>query len=366
MQFGMTLPVHAAVKVPTYLLVWLVLSAPLASAGRFGSHITPKLDPKSDKVFFKKDYPDDLDAKGRHGDVKFNFPYPAVQDRHDYDKDYVKDENADDGQWKAQMEYDLLRTKISKDRDDYKKAKETEKQLRQELEAAQQKEAEAAQRAKDAEKKVAAAQAAASDSKEKAGKLAEEARAANETAAKQHEAVAKEHETEVEAAVQTVKKEMEDLKNCQQELAEARARLKELVEKGEGNSTSGEQGGADASRQEEASKEAATAELELKEAQAEAAKKEAEDAELKREIADEGAKHDEAEHEYQKESEHLKEVEHDMDAAAHRLRKFRKDLDTDGGAQHEAPVKGRASVYSPRTALAAAAMGAVLSCWIQV
>merc|ERR1719458_1841664 len=66
--------------------------------------ISPKLDPESDKVFF-------------------GHPYPAVQDTNEFDRDYVKDENNDGGEWKAQMDYDLLRTKLSKAQDDMEKAK---------------------------------------------------------------------------------------------------------------------------------------------------------------------------------------------------------------------------------------------------
>merc|ERR1719210_434775 len=88
------------------------------------TQVKPKLDPASDAVF-RKDYVHDLDPTG-HEKIKFNHPYPMVQDTNDYDKDYVKDENYDDGEWKAQMEYDLLRTKVAKEKDDYERAKAAE------------------------------------------------------------------------------------------------------------------------------------------------------------------------------------------------------------------------------------------------
>merc|ERR1719298_353246 len=75
--------------------------------------IEPELDPESDKKFFGKDYPDDRRAPTipHH---KFSHPYPTVQDSERYDKDYVEDSNDDGGYWKAQMRYDVAKTKLVK------------------------------------------------------------------------------------------------------------------------------------------------------------------------------------------------------------------------------------------------------------
>jgi len=73
--------------------------------------IAPALDPVSDKKFFKKDYPGDVRPKA--DTLHFHHPYPVVQDTNDFDKDFVKDENSDNGEWKAQTEYDRLRIKVS-------------------------------------------------------------------------------------------------------------------------------------------------------------------------------------------------------------------------------------------------------------
>merc|ERR1740130_429610 len=40
-------------------------------------------------------------------------PYPTVQDSEDFDKDFVKDENTDNGEYTAQSEYDSLRHKVT-------------------------------------------------------------------------------------------------------------------------------------------------------------------------------------------------------------------------------------------------------------
>merc|ERR1719460_2357442 len=119
--------------------------------GKGSSRIQPKLDPESHNFFFGKDYPNDMDSTG-HIKAKFGHPYPAVQDTDVFDKDYVKDENSDAGEWKAQMTYDLLRTKIAKQKDQYKKAKEAEDAASAEYDSARKKAGDAAQAAADAEK----------------------------------------------------------------------------------------------------------------------------------------------------------------------------------------------------------------------
>merc|ERR1719201_3176303 len=78
--------------------------------------LSPHLEPKSDKKFFDKDYPQDKRPVADKYYV-FNHPYPAVQDSGDYDKDFIKDENSDGGRWQAQMEYDTLRSQIQKAKD---------------------------------------------------------------------------------------------------------------------------------------------------------------------------------------------------------------------------------------------------------
>jgi len=77
--------------------------------------IVPALEPESDKKFMGKDYPDDL-RPGVHHFKRYDWdhPYPIVQEDNIYDKDYVKDENNDSGEWAAQHEYDVLRSKIAK------------------------------------------------------------------------------------------------------------------------------------------------------------------------------------------------------------------------------------------------------------
>merc|ERR1719230_184779 len=125
---------------------------------------------------------------------KWTAPYPKVQSPEKFDKDYVKDENADGGHWKAQMDYDTLKMK-------YYKQQQTVQDLAKQL-AAEKGEALSAEelaRIKDGEKAAAdnaAAQAAA-------------------------EAAAAKGEQDVIAAE-------EHLKDCQAALDAAKARLEEV------------------------------------------------------------------------------------------------------------------------------------------
>merc|ERR1712039_1068062 len=95
--------------------------------------INPRLDPQSHNKFFGSDYPHDVSpsAKG----LEFGHPYPAVMATDEFDKDYVKDENGDRGEWKAQFEYDTLRTKAQQEKEEQdaadKAAAEAEKELQE-------------------------------------------------------------------------------------------------------------------------------------------------------------------------------------------------------------------------------------------
>merc|ERR1719272_2877724 len=74
-------------------------------ASRAGIH--PGLDPVSDKKFYdgsRADYVTDL-RPHKDAPLHFSHPFPEVQDSNDYDKDYVKDENGDSGEFAAQEKY---------------------------------------------------------------------------------------------------------------------------------------------------------------------------------------------------------------------------------------------------------------------
>merc|ERR1719478_1688711 len=114
-------------------LVFLVFGQAQATVtlANHDAKINPPLrDVSSDKKFFgppfPADYPDDKRPAINHkilDQVKApGNPYPALQGQHEYDSDYVKDENSDKGAWQAQMEYDTLRRKLAGEESDEKRA----------------------------------------------------------------------------------------------------------------------------------------------------------------------------------------------------------------------------------------------------
>merc|ERR1712072_923930 len=104
----------------------------------------------SDKKFFDKDYP--WDKRPKVDVLHFKHPYPAVQDSGDFDSDYVKDENSDNGSWKAQTEYDRLRHKLAKEKADVARALEAKKKAEDELHDAVKKEKDQEEKKKKVEK----------------------------------------------------------------------------------------------------------------------------------------------------------------------------------------------------------------------
>merc|ERR1719327_273586 len=118
-----------------------------------GSRIVPELEPESDKKFMKKDLPDDRRPRVYH---QFEYPYPLVDDSEDYDADYVEDKNDDGGYWSAQMKYDALKNKLTKEVDELKDALRNLQRKKLVLDQISKREAEA-------EKKAEAAEAAEKD-----------------------------------------------------------------------------------------------------------------------------------------------------------------------------------------------------------
>jgi len=166
----------------------------------------PELKPESDAKFFKKDYPDDL----RPGVTKrfgFTHPYPAVQDSEDYARDFVKDENNDGGEWKAQMEYDNLRSKLQREYSDVIASEKNDAKEKHEFEEAQNANKKAEQEKAQAEQKAEAAR-----------------KRARETAD-----ALKRFEDEIQDAINKVEAEIKDLEGCKEKLAVARQQLKELM-----------------------------------------------------------------------------------------------------------------------------------------
>merc|ERR1712083_1199081 len=64
-----------------------------------------------------------LQSGRRSGRSKVDPVRMDLQAPSEYDKDYPKYENSDNGEWAAQMEYDQLRLKVRKDKEEADKAK---------------------------------------------------------------------------------------------------------------------------------------------------------------------------------------------------------------------------------------------------
>jgi hypothetical protein len=337
-------------------------------------HISPELEPGSDKKFFSKDYPWDKRPVADKYYV-FNHPYPAVQDSGDFDRDFVKDENSDGGRWKAQMEYDTLRSKI-------RKAKDKLADLKEKME----KEYQDWQRSKsDASK--------SSDQLEQAGKTASSARQAAEAAEKRVNDLEGHSSTKgtkvggsIGDAVKKVQDEMSDLEKCKKALAEAKKRLKNLLkEKEEFEKKKAaakkareewEKKKAEQEAAEEAAEKAAAEKAEKEgkkvEKKPKKPKKEAPEPEEEESTFDEAAwqkkldrekKHQaEALNKYEDELKDVKLTEDQLARAADNLRKFRRPpyVDDNGGVYNEPGKSGAFSAGLP-VAIVLAVLAAMMA-----
>jgi len=252
--------------------------------------IHPELSPVSDKKFFKDDYPSDLrpDAAKHH----FDHPFPTIQDSSHFDKDYVRDENDDGGEWAVQTEYDTLRNKLRREKEDVQRALKKLQEEEAELKDKMSKEELAEQKAK-------ALEAEAARIRRDAGIADTDANVTN---------------GEVGAAAGVVEKEVNDLEKCRKELAKVRAQLKKLLE---------ERDQRDATSADLAAKQKAIDDQEVD--------AEAEEGKLEEEVGKEEGDHREALKSLEEEKKDVVELEAKIEKAAQKLRKFRHDVDKDGG-----------------------------------
>ena len=282
-------------------------------------NINPSLHPADHKLFFDKDYPDDLRPKVIN---EFDHPYPTVQDSKDYDKDYVKDENNDNGEWTAQMDYDRLKNKLAREKDDVKKAKSKMDEEEWEYRQVQEFEKQAEEAAKKAEGDSAAAAGKAADAEGSAGDSA----------------------GSISAESAQVEKETDDLKGCEKQLAKAKKALKDLEE--EMASAEGRAGNAAGS---------------VSEAEALARSLEAKEAKLESTLDGETKTYDQLVKEYKISVKDLEQLEIDVDKAAKKLQKIRakdpslKDGEIGLNANHKSFAK---SAALPSVALLVAAISA--------
>lgn len=292
--------------------------------------ISPELRPASDKVFMKHDYPNDVQPQSRDA---FSFPHPVVQESDDYEKDYPKDENADNGEWKAQYDYDMLRGKVAKAKKAVAMASKEEME-----QAAKKREAEAAQ--KEATDEYDKAKAAATAKREDTARLKEEA---------DKEAKGKaENKKEVDEATDELEHQVTDLEKCKQELAAAQQKLKRLMEENEKRAKDKETAEKEMDAKQKAEYEEAMAkgkeaekqaqediaeqenQVKSAEAKADAAKKAK--SELDQKVQAKKQAYEAAAQEYEASSKELESMEKDLEKAEGKLRQYRhKQAGNDGG-----------------------------------
>jgi len=177
----------------------------------------------SSKKFFEKDYP--FDKRPKADPLHFNHPYPVVQDSSEYDSDFVKDENSDNGSWKAQETYDRLRAKLRKEKRDLAKALAKKNEEEDELKDAMKRH-EQQQREKDnASKEVERIKREEEDKKKKTP--IERILPGVKDPFKEPEP--KPEPKPVEVSTEETEKAMQNLEECKKQLAAARQRLKDLM-----------------------------------------------------------------------------------------------------------------------------------------
>merc|ERR1719253_705434 len=286
--------------------------------GEVHSGISPKLD-KSDKKFFGKDYP--WDKRPAVDVLHFKHPYPVVQDSGDFDRDYVKDENSDNGSWKAQMTYDRLRAKLRKEKRELAEALARKQSEEDGMRDALQRHDKAAKDFDEAAKRA---------ERRRAQRLERERLAREEARKKEPEVVPpkvkkvfekakrvvvpKDPSTDVEGATQDTEGAMENLEECKKQLADAREALKERMKELE---------------------DAKAAQEKANEALDEAMKKELSEKEhhavLKRQVSSEYKEYVEAKEAYERQSADVSKLEAQIKAAAAKVKAIRDAEDNSGG-----------------------------------
>lgn len=292
--------------------------------------LSPPLSPESHDKFFDHDYPDDQRVE-MHKGFSFQHPFPVVQDSEDYDKDYVKDENSDGGQWKAQNTYDQLRAAKSSKLLAAKRAWAAEMDLEKALEEAKKNRAAAEEAAKKAAEKAEESKKAAAAAEEKAKALSS----------------ADAMKEEIDASVKEVETDVTTLEDCKKKLAEAKEHLKALMKEKE------DKEGVRAVEAEQAQARALTAKESAEALSKEAAEKSAAASALAAKAPEEDSalatKISEAKEKAETAEKEASEGEGELRSAAIHLRGVRhSEVDDDGGVYyHHPPAPPAPAPYVP-------------------
>lgn len=303
--------------------------------------LSPELHPSSDKEFFAKDYPSDVHPKVDQELHKFEPPYPLIQDESQFDKDFVKDENSDGGEWKAQMQYDELRHKLREEQNDVKKAMENVDKVQTDLTEAEAKQKVAEEDAKKAEGEAKGARDKLDDAHGEVDKIKAKAGPGDN-----HEVV---------DATKKVEDKVDNLEDCKKELEDAKAKLEKLLE---------EQRAEDKKMEHKLTEDIEQAEADVKEAQAKKeaaeavqAEKEKTEATAEENVRNAQGEFDSATQDLEKEQAEAEKAEKDLAKATERLRKNRYNKGGEGGGGI-APDDGSSKGESPDSKRSGAAPSA--------
>jgi len=180
-------------------------------------------DPKiteTDKQF-AANYPEDKRPVAEKGILDKlrgpGVPYPALQNKDDFDRDFVQDENADKGAWQAQFEYDALRKKLAAEEAGVKRAEDRASREGRDADAAQRDDDEAGGRVRDAQKGA-----------DDAGKGEDEIKRAEDFDGPPSDEKLKELKKAVDAAEERFAKEKKEFEECERQLAEAKKDIEDL------------------------------------------------------------------------------------------------------------------------------------------
>jgi hypothetical protein len=303
--------------------------------------ISPTLEPESSKKFFGKDYP--ADHRPKVDVLHFKHPYPIVQDSGDYDKDFIKDENADNGHWKAQQEYDRLRHKLLKEKKEAQDALEKRRKEEADLKRAMEQHKKNLEKAKleDDKKKAATADV----KKDLVDKDAQREKSAgwnwpgwnwgwpdwkwswpSSTTAAPPTAAA--GGTGISEATKEVEQEVKSLEECKKELEAAREKLKALTKE-----------------LEEAEEKRSKADAIVDEAQNKASDLGKKADQFKDARDQEKVDYAKAREEYSKQQALVEEMKKDLAIAAARVKKYRDAEDSTGGVYNTEPAR-RSGTFS--------------------
>lgn len=319
------------------------------------AHISPKLDPESSDKFFKKDYP--FDKRPVADPFHFKHPYPVVQDSGDYDRDFVKDENSDNGNWKAQETYDRLRTKLRREKKQLAEALATRGAGEKVLKDAMRRHAKEAKEREDAAKKVDRLKHDEEERHRHEEHEEEEEQKADHT----HSVPGKAHKKpnkhsvhdsavdskDVDGSTEETEKAMKQLEDCKKELAEARGKLKELMKELE---------------------EAKAAQTKANAALDETMKKELSEKEhhatLKKEVNSQYKEYTEAKAAYEKQNVNVDKLEAQIKIAAAKVKAIRDSEDADGGITYKPDERPQQKSGTPAAGWLWALPLAIATAWV--